>query len=260
MPSNFNESTKNNYFREFDYNLMLKHFANKYVINESQKQMIHLECFFKYFVDKYYLNNNTSCLLSSVVRRDYTSNCKIFDYMTCLLSGLNLNYLQDETFTQNDTSLANSSIKILRSFLRQVFSLPDKLTHLLSNYRLNYAIRYRIVKSKIEILNDGDKKNSSNNNFHLENNAIDEMRETIDLFRAACWLIDNYLKLSPKNELIVELTHSSYDVMSQYEMLKHCIESSLFSYFNHAFLNKSDPTTCDELSGPINITSAITHG
>ncbi len=45
------------YFQDANFDLILKKFSNRYVISEIQKQMIHLECFYNYFVEKHLMRS-----------------------------------------------------------------------------------------------------------------------------------------------------------------------------------------------------------
>ncbi len=224
------------YFQDTNYDLILKKFSNRYVISEIQKQMIHLECFYNYFIERHLLrsmmamqvlsqplrNNSSlvhrsnqsastaesSALNSSIkanlgytqsfkpIVRVFSLNCRLIGYMCSLLgaisSAYSINKIQptsggataadDSVSTasgssepaegkslaalfKNDILIApknfqsNLNIKLNRMFLHQTCILPNKLLMLISNYRLNYPVRYvyksdNVTLERVEVIAD----------------------------------------------------------------------------------------------------------
>ena len=226
-------------------NLILKQFANKYAINGKQKQAVHLECFYNFFIDFMYCSN---LVYLPKIRRDHSINCKILDYISNLTSSINVNYLASgneelNIFSKQLSTDSNSpnyghnhyhnhhrqSVggvvhPVKQSFIKQTFSLPLKLVRVLSNYRLNFAIRFRVKCGKIEFV--GDDSNT------ISETAIDEMREIVFLFRAVSNLIDKFLKISNSSfsyenfeaklsrKYSIRKNSIGYDLNSQYEIIK----------------------------------------
>jgi hypothetical protein len=132
--------------------------------------------------------------------------------------------LSTET-TLNSNHTNKSSAK--QSFIKQTYSLPLKLIRVLSNYRLNFAIRFRVRCGKIEFVGDDSET--------ISETAIDEMREIVFLFRAVSNLIDKFLKATNvsfqyehieaklNRKFSIRKNSIGYDLNTQYEIIKQVI-------------------------------------
>ena len=247
---------KSNYFADHLLNFILKQFSNKYVVNELQKQMIHLECFYAHFVDSV-LMDNLNFSITQKLDKDPAINIKIFNYMTRLVESIESSYsfsnvLYDveakgiSSLVQSNIVLAPRYFKLNisknKAFFHQTCLLPNKLILLLRNYRYYYPVGYRVAES-VELEGESSK-------FSLE-----ELNETIGLFKACSNFIHKNLELkcelhSAHEQKYYELfdTHKlkekysnlnfdlifmrNFSIEDQSEALQKCVEVSLILRFN----------------------------
>ena len=102
------------YFRDINYNLILKKFSNRYVISKIQKQMVHLECFYNYFVDKHLMRLLLSAdHANNRLIRVHSFNCQSLNYMCTLLgeisSAYSINKMQSNTVDEAATTTATTN-------------------------------------------------------------------------------------------------------------------------------------------------------
>ena len=274
------KDTKNNkiiYFKDFELNLIIKQFCNKYVINEIQKQMIHLECFYYFFIDNFLFKNyllSNSRNKFKVLNRE--QHCQIYEFMGYLINVISSAYsiktleCQTDNVKNIDSLFDNTSnflvipknfqsnidINENFKFLHETCLIPNKLALLLSNYRRYYSVK---------ILKTGD----LDKNFENENSTtIKEMQHTVIFFSLCCNFIQNNLltqsivknrlnsKFLDENNLLLNVFNLSelkqinsnsidfikfngYCKLKQFETILKCIEISLITNFNH-FLFKND--------------------
>lgn len=251
---------------------MLKHFANKYAINEKQKQLIHLECFYTFFFDSVYYQNVTS--LNSF-RRLYSVNCQLLDYTTQMLAQLDTRCLTLETIvgaggtggtsetnssqvddnynpavvttpTTTTTAIVSSSNspkksqqQIVGSFIKKTLALPFKIVLLLSDFRTNFAVKYRLKRGgRIELVNGGG-DDVVEAMSAIGETAIDEMREMVLLFRTVCACVQNLANVNPTscqrfeqieakfaNKFSITKSRFGYDLFIQFELIKQVPQTS----------------------------------
>lgn len=253
---------------EAELNLMLKHFANKYAINENLKKLIHLECFYTFFLDSVYYQNVTS--LNSF-RRLYTINCQLLDFTTKMVTQLNCQSLSLETTSStatntvdvatvvnDETAAAATSTgaaasqtsntlmlspskknhqQIIGSFIKKTLSLPLKIVLLLSDFRGNFSVRYRLRRGgHLELVSGGGGGGGGpidDLDASIGESAIDELREMVLLYRAVCELVRNLINVNPSNlrrleqveakfavKFDIEKPRFGYDVRIQFELIK----------------------------------------
>lgn len=224
---------------------MLKHFANKYAINEKQKQMIHLECFYTFFIDSVYYYNLANL---GALRRLYSVNCQLLDYMTQLISSLNPNSFSLENSETNADATSNNSGSgatnessssptkktqnhIIGSFIKKTLTLPLKIIVVLNNFRLNFIVRYRMRRGgRIEMI--GGEENEAT----LSETAIDELRELVNLFRAVSGLVQGValknsaslnrfeqIEAKTLRKFSIHKPSFGYDLKDQYFLIKQVI-------------------------------------
>ena len=278
LPCDYGHVTKTEYFLDQDFNMMLRQFSNRYVISELQKQMIHLECFYNYFID--------SCLIEyshylTLYKRDHDLNCRILNYMSNLLNTISEqftpktfeyeNEVKNLSVILSDVLIAprnfQSNIEIInnRNFLQKSFHLPNKLIILISDYRNFYNVKYKtyIRNNRLEY----DIDTGGNNDLLSCKNELDELSGVIELFKTSSNFIHNHIelknlktsnmkkkmdeqdlvdlfdltRLKNKFPILNKLSMSFFSSDKQIEILKKCIEISLTNYINkHLTSSKKD--------------------
>ena len=256
IPAHTTEPVKGNYFTDHLLNFILKQFSNKYVINELQKQMIHLECFYTHFIDSVLMDNLNFSIIQKL-DKDSSINIKIFNYMTRLVESIESSYsfsnILYDVETKGISSLVQTNIVLApryfklnisknKAFFHQTCLLPNKLILLLRNYRYYYPVGYRVGEC-VELEGESSK-------FSLE-----ELNETISLFKVCSNFIHKNLELKCKlhsahekkyyelfdtHKLKEKYSNLNFDLIfirnfsieDQFEALKKCVEVSLILRFN----------------------------
>ena len=256
------------YFNDNLLDMILKQFSSKYAINESQKRIIHLECFSDHFIDSF---------VEEFVRLvdadrpldfnyEYKSNASIFTYMAQLFDLIDLECASNRLALENqakniNTLMANaeqlvplpsvkSSLEFTvsenKSFWHKTCMLPIKLAFFLSNYRRFHSVTLR-----------NSKENDTGN--YLE--KCEEMREIIGLFKSSCEFFHKNLevkKLVLNEKDIVEIFdvtalkeqfliydvgfffNLKFDSASQLEVLQRCIEMSITNHLSSVFATSKE--------------------
>jgi hypothetical protein len=278
LPCDYGHVTKIEYFMDPDFNMMLRQFSNRYVISELQKQMIHLECFYNYFID--------SCLIEyshylTLYKRDHDLNCRILNYMSSLLNKISEqftpktyeyeNEIKNLSIILTDVLIAprnfQSNIEIInnRNFLQKSFHLPNKLIILISDYRNFYDVKYKKFirnNNRLEYVIDS----GGNTDFLSVKNEIDELSDVIQLFKTSSNFIHNHIELKNfktsnlkkkideqdlvdlfdltrvKNKfpILNKLSMSFFSSDKQIEILKKSIEIALTNYINKYLTSKNN--------------------
>jgi len=191
-----NYKSRLTYFKDTEINLFLNYFANKYMISDIQRQMIHLECLYMFFIDIYI------CSIEDSVR-NFENISKMFAYITYLLNKVSASYMNK---TINDNNHLD--------FLNETKMLPDKLVLLIAGYRQFYKLKH-------------------NEKHHP---VLFELKEIINLFRSVCNFIEkNLVSRSFINQLInfdnsdnsriIQI--NGYCEKKQLNIINECIEFAL---------------------------------
>ncbi len=321
------------YFKNTNYDLILKKFSNKYVISEIQKQMVHLECLYSYFIDRHLLKmalvhelglHHDGKILNS---SSHNLNCKILSYMCSLLSlissAYSINKIQSNvpstpsdnlsestsiTLSRRHNSESNKNlsalfkqdiliapknfqsnlnIKLNKKFLHQTCILPNKLILLLSNYRTSYPVKHKINnksgKVELVVLDQSKDQNegvdAEKEEVETQKNVLDEMQETLNLFKTSCLFIHKHLKLKTfktnfsdrecaslfninklrtkyaSHSIVLDrIQMTDYNLNNQYDIVKKLIELALNNHFNRLMIENNEDSTfslvnLDSLSG-----------
>ena len=259
IANNYSESDfRLHYFNDILLDLILKQFSNKYVICESQKQMVHLECFYDNFID-YFIENLVNVVNNETEKSlqvNFDSNMKILKFISYLISSIDKSCSPNRATKNNQTKSLNSLIinsdllvpyssssKSLefnlmenKHFWKKTCMIVNKLAYFLSDYYRFYSILLEKTQDNLSISNELEevvtffKITSDFIHKHLEPRMMNlNEKEIKDLFDTSK-LNEKFLNV---NEEI--FLHSLYSTQNQFETLQKCIEISIGNQFNRLF-------------------------
>ncbi len=267
-----------NYFNDNLLDLVLKQFSNKYVVNEAQKKMIHLECFYDHFID-YFIQDYMKLVVTEKVQsstvyvnHNFDSNIKIFKFISYLVSSIDKICSSNRLITSDQTKSLNSllinadllvpyssvsktlELNVLenRHFWQKTCKLVNKIAYFLCDHHRFYSIFL-----------------DSNTQNRLS--VCYELQEIVNLFKICCDFLHKHFEsktiglsekekndffdvsklkenLSNVNDEI--LLHSYFNTQNQFQVIQKCIEISIKNQFDRLFESPKQPNEESEEIGP----------
>jgi hypothetical protein len=263
-----------NYFNDSLLDLVLKQFSNKYVVNEAQKKMIHLECFYDHFIDPFiqdYMKLVAAEKVQSSVYVNYSfdSNIKIFKFISYLVSSIDKICSSNRLITNDQTKSLNSllfnanllvpyssvsktlELNILenRHFWQKTCKLVNKIAYFLCDHHRFYSI---FLDSKTQ------------NSLSVCN----EMQEIVNILKICCDFLhknfesktiglsekekNDFFDVSKLKETLLNVKeeiflHSCFNTQNQFQVIQKCIEISIKNQIDHLF---ESPNEESEEIGP----------
>lgn len=239
------------YFQNRHFNQILRHFSNKYSINEIYMKIVHFNELYDYFIDLALIKRLQE---KSFIKREITLYLGIFKFFNETVKYVYKYYQNLKLHQFNELfECLNNDYNALKEFNRKMLILPQKLLCLIVNYRSYYPFDMNMIQSAAG-------KSS------VESQLI-EFYEIVQLFFNSCLYLNKYYEetlevdsddneklkqiwfslLKISDECKKEIMNFNFSVTNQLLVLELCVIESLKNFMT-LWTYRLDELACQQNS------------